>query len=269
MCRSDDGTRSVPTTLGRDADLASALESICRRRILANPPRLVVPRRPLAPRRSWGRIVGVRRACHCRLGLTLLAWFLWEWAQFAYRYYFLLPRLTLHREVRDDRKAVPVLWAESEFEVRVRIGLGVPGDLPYVVLADWVPTDGRFVDGSDEAVVALAATRPATIQYRLKCPVPGGLRFEGVRIRIADRQGFFYCRTLIPDGSTYLVLPRLTGRRGRRRGVEEDQYLSRRPACIGFKRPGGGSELLDLRDYIPGDPPKMIAWKPSARTTSS
>src|SRR5262249_22998792 len=28
---------------------------------------------------------------------------------------------------------------------------------------------------------------------------------------------------------------------------------------------GTGSELLDLRDYLPGDPPKMIAWKASAR----
>jgi len=30
-------------------------------------------------------------------------------------------------------------------------------------------------------------------------------------------------------------------------------------------RPGTGSELLDLRDYLPGDPPKTIAWKVSAR----
>src|SRR5262249_31416622 len=31
------------------------------------------------------------------------------------------------------------------------------------------------------------------------------------------------------------------------------------------RRPGSGSELLDLRDYLPGDPPKTIAWKVSAR----
>src|SRR5262249_3586646 len=30
-------------------------------------------------------------------------------------------------------------------------------------------------------------------------------------------------------------------------------------------RPGSGSALLDLRDYLPGDPPKTIAWKASAR----
>jgi hypothetical protein len=31
------------------------------------------------------------------------------------------------------------------------------------------------------------------------------------------------------------------------------------------RRPGVGNELLELRDYRPGDPPKMIAWKASAR----
>jgi len=30
-------------------------------------------------------------------------------------------------------------------------------------------------------------------------------------------------------------------------------------------RPGTSSELLDLREYLPGDPPKTIAWKLSAR----
>jgi uncharacterized protein (DUF58 family) len=37
------------------------------------------------------------------------------------------------------------------------------------------------------------------------------------------------------------------------------------PGIHRMRRPGSGSELLDLRDYRPGDPPKMIAWKPSAR----
>lgn len=198
------------------------------------------------------------------IGITLLAWFLWEWAQFAYRYYFVLPRLVLVREVRDERKAVPILWADGEFDVRVRITIDGPGDLPYAVLADWVPTDGRFVDGSDEATVTLESRQPVTIGYRLKCPVPGELIFEGVRIRIGDRQGFFYHRTLIADGSRYLVLPRLTGAEGRRRGAKKFNIFPP-PGVHRLKRPGGGSELLDLRDYIPGDPPKMIAWKPSAR----
>src|SRR5205807_7342783 len=37
------------------------------------------------------------------------------------------------------------------------------------------------------------------------------------------------------------------------------------PGINRLLRPGTGSELLDLRDYLPGDPPKTIAWKVSAR----
>src|SRR5205823_5793624 len=37
------------------------------------------------------------------------------------------------------------------------------------------------------------------------------------------------------------------------------------PGINRLPRPGSGSELLDLRDYLPGDPPKTIAWKASAR----
>jgi uncharacterized protein (DUF58 family) len=37
------------------------------------------------------------------------------------------------------------------------------------------------------------------------------------------------------------------------------------PGIHRLHRPGSGSELLDLRDYRPGDPPKTIAWKVSAR----
>ena len=37
------------------------------------------------------------------------------------------------------------------------------------------------------------------------------------------------------------------------------------PGIHRFRQPGSGSELLDLRDYLPGDPPKTIAWKVSAR----
>src|SRR5205823_4684245 len=37
------------------------------------------------------------------------------------------------------------------------------------------------------------------------------------------------------------------------------------PGMHRLLHPGSGSDLLDLRDYLPGDPPKTIAWKISAR----
>lgn len=197
------------------------------------------------------------------IGLVLLTWFFYEWASFVYRVYFVLPTLTVTREVHDQRKAVPVLWANGEFEVRLKIALR-HGDLPYVTIDDWVPFDARVLEGSDSATMIVTAQQAGSFQYLIKCIAPGELRFEGVRVRIADRQGFFYHRVHRREMIVYPVLPRLTGAEGKRRSAKRHNIFPP-PGLHRLKQPGGGTELLDLRDYLPGDPPKMIAWKPSAR----
>src|SRR5262249_13696511 len=105
---------------------------------------------------------------------------------------------------------------------------------------------------------------PVEITYTLKAPSAGILRFEGVRVRVAALHGFFYRRVFLRDPVEYLVLPPLTDDEGRQRATKRFNTLPP-PGIHRLRRPGSGSELLDLRDYRPGDPPKMIAWKPSAR----
>jgi hypothetical protein len=90
------------------------------------------------------------------------------------------------------------------------------------------------------------------------------LRFEGLKVRVADFHGFFYRRVFLREPVEFLVLPPLTDDEGRQRATKRFNTLPP-PGIHRLRRPGSGSELLDLRDYRPGDPPKMIAWKPSAR----
>ena len=110
----------------------------------------------------------------------------------------------------------------------------------------------------------LPAGEPVEIVYTLKTPSPGVLRFEGVKVRVADLHGFFYRRVFLRDPVEFLVLPPLTDDEGRQRATKRFNTLPP-PGIHRLRRPGSGSELLDLRDYRPGDPPKMIAWKASAR----
>ena len=68
----------------------------------------------------------------------------------------------------------------------------------------------------------------------------------------------------MPNVRVYRVLPVLAETRGRLSAIKRYNLLP----LLGYHRharPGTGSELLDLRDYLPGDPPKTIAWKVSAR----
>lgn len=196
-------------------------------------------------------------------GLAILSWFIYEWGCFVYQVYFVLPKVVLTREIRDDRKSVPILWANNEFDVFIR--LKVPqGTLTDVFLEDCIPFVATMLSQHAQAFTTISPQQPGEILYRIKCAAPGEIIFEGVRLRLTDRQGFFYHRRLLRETKRFPVLPRLVGAEGSQRTTKRHNIFPP-PGLHRLRQPGGGSELQDLRDYMPGDPPKMIAWKPSAR----
>jgi uncharacterized protein (DUF58 family) len=198
------------------------------------------------------------------LGLTLLGWFAYEWAMFHVRLNTTLSRLRISRRVVQGGRDVPMVWAGLAFEVRVAARSDGPVGLPLVTIDDRLPVLAQKTDGSNSEAFYLIPDEPARLGYTLKSPTPGVLRFEGVRVRFADLHGFFYHRRFLREATEYLVLPPLADDEGRQRATKRFNTLPP-PGVHRIRRPGTGSELLDLRDYRPGDPPKMIAWKPSAR----
>jgi uncharacterized protein (DUF58 family) len=198
------------------------------------------------------------------VALTLAAWFAWEWLVFSVRVRTGAPELRFDREVWDERGPVTTLWAGRTFEVRVTLyadrGLG----LPHLLAEDAVPFGVEGVGGYHAAEGALLPDRPITLRYRIRCTTAGLARFEGVRVRLADLQGLFYFAAFVRAPTVLRVLPVLPGRRGTLTSTKRINQLPP-PGVHRLRRPGSGSELLDLRDYLPGDPPKTIAWKVSAR----
>jgi uncharacterized protein (DUF58 family) len=197
------------------------------------------------------------------LGLTLLLWFAAQWLWFLVR----LPgvrRLRVEREVWDDRSAVATLWAGQTFEVRVRIFQDGWLPSPHVAAMDHLPFAVEHLDRSNYAQGVVSAKESLETAYRIRCGPAGLARFEGVRIQTADWQGFFYHVHFIHAVVVLPILPVLAPRTGQPASVKRHNLLLP-PGIHRFRRPGSGSELLDLRDYLPGDPPKTIAWKVSAR----
>jgi uncharacterized protein (DUF58 family) len=198
------------------------------------------------------------------LALTLLLWFFWEWLIFSLRVHGLASRLRMVRQVRDGRGPVDSLWAGQTFQVQVQLRLSALFPLPYVKMTDRLPFGIDEVRGDSERDGLVAADQPLEVHYHFRCPSPGWVRFEGVGVQLADLQGFFYYRKFIARPRQYRVLPPLAHVRGHGPAVKRHNMLP----LLGVhrhRRPGSGSELLDLRDYLPGDPPKTIAWKASAR----
>ncbi len=194
----------------------------------------------------------------------MLGWFLWEWLCFALRVRLLLRNLRIERQVCDDRGPVETLWAGRPFTVTARLWLPGWFGLPYAIVTDRVAFGTQRLAGECQRDGPVTAEQPLTVSYRIRCSAAGKVRFDGLALQLADLQGFFYHATFVPSLTVYRVLPPLADAEGHTAGVKRHNLLPP-PGVHRLRRPGSGSELLDLRDYLPGDPPRTIAWKASAR----
>lgn len=198
------------------------------------------------------------------LGIALLCWFLGEWLLFSLRARLTARGVTALRLITDGHAPVSALWAGRTFSVRVVVRLQGWLGLPCVAVAERVPLAVELTDGSSHTEGALRISQPLEMNYQVRCAAVGQVRFEGVRLQLADFQGFFYFSTFVPCVDVLRVLPPLVDAGGQP-ATNKRHNLLPPPGIHRLRRPGSGSELLDLRDYLPGDPPKTIAWKVSAR----
>jgi uncharacterized protein (DUF58 family) len=214
------------------------------------------------------------------LGLSLLLWFSSEWVLFSLRLRLVLPRLQVEREVSDQRGPVNTLWSGQSFQVRVVLVLPptqsglleLLWSLPHVAVHDRVPfTVERTDPGTPDELLtgpgadgAVRGDQALALEYTIRCPGIGQVRFEGVGVQLADLQGFFYHSTFLRQPVVLRVMPRLVEYDAQGATHKRSNQLPP-PGHHRLHRPGSGSELLDLRDYLPGDPPRTIAWKVSAR----
>lgn len=198
------------------------------------------------------------------LGLTLLFWFLLEWGLFTIRSLTACQKVTVTRGVEDERGPVKTLWAGRVFTVRVQLRSQSTIGQPLVEIADWLPFSAKLLSGHTHWTGQLKRGGAVELVYHIRCPNVGRVRFEGVRLCMADFQGFFQHIGFLREPKEYRVLPVLADESGRPASAKRFSLLPP-PGIHRWHRPGSGSELLDLRDYLPGDPPRTIAWRVSAR----
>jgi uncharacterized protein (DUF58 family) len=198
------------------------------------------------------------------MALTLLLWFMGEWLLFFVRRHWVTAALRVHRALGDERGAVTALWAGRSFRVRLEVRSSSRLGIPYVRIAEFVPFGARITAGETAGEGELGAAEPMVLRYTIQVPAPGRIRFEGLSVQMADFHGFFYSSSFIRREAVYRVLAPLADAQGHRPATKRSNLMPA-PGIHRHLRPGSGSELLDLRDYLPGDPPKTIAWKVSAR----
>jgi uncharacterized protein (DUF58 family) len=196
--------------------------------------------------------------------VSVLVWLFVEWALFRVRVELGLRLLSCTREVNGLRSATGTLWTDRPVQIRVSVVAKRSVYIPFLRLEDAVPENLRIVDGETISDHSLSGRGPAFFEYQASPRGSGQVRLQGVCVRVGDLQGLFSLQRFLPCDQIFRVMPTAAS-------VDTSRPTTKRinslppPGIHRLQRAGLGSELLELRQYVPGDPPKSIAWKVSAR----
>jgi len=212
-----------------------------------------------------GTVAGLmsNRSALTLLSLATTLWIMAEWAWFQWRVLRELNRIRIRRTINNQAGSTLICFAGRP--LRIVVDIDVPsGSLhPWTRLRDTVPGILSVVSGQTEYNI-VSASRSMTIQYECRSRAAGEATLPGTRIRIQDPNGFFTAERFVERRQVLRILPAANSSITVPPGVKRINGLPQH-GIHRLQRAGMGSELLELREYAPGDPPKSIAWKVSAR----
>lgn len=212
-----------------------------------------------------GFVLAILRSRHelALLSLSAMLWVFFQWLWFQIRLWFELPSLTISRTINGREQVQGVLFAGRLVDVEVRINASQRLINAHLVAEDFVPEIVKVESGD---VVGGLIVRSPELAFSWKGRVlsAGVLKFQGVRLTMSDTFGLFSVQKFLVHEQTFRIMP------GYRQAGDLQPIVKRINSLPShgihrLQRAGLGSELLELREYVPGDPPKSIAWKVSAR----
>ena len=198
------------------------------------------------------------------LNLVFVFWIGIEWFVFRYK------TINAHKVFSKVTRTIDESAADSlslslnqEYEVRLKVEF-VPQlhGLRFFV-SDLVP---KGIESNDQwpAVVDLQLQSHVEWKYLIKPMVTGQLAFTGLQVTITDKFGFFRQQKFIPHHQNLTLLPFIMQPKSTAEKVKRDN-IQLMAGHHRFRKAGISSELLGIREYQKGDPPRSIAWKATAR----
>jgi uncharacterized protein (DUF58 family) len=152
------------------------------------------------------------------------------------------------------------------------VGLGDPQEISYTMRSAWpwparVQLFDAFPSGIDASLPSAPIQLDAASEYRLSVPLRterrGRFRFGPVAWRIETPRGLLVRIIHFDVGAETVVIPSLSNVR-RFRLLALQNRLSE-AGVRALKQRGEGTSLAGLRDYVPGDDPRLLDWKATAR----
>ena len=197
------------------------------------------------------------------LSLSVVLWLMMEWLWFQWRMIREIPSLAIQRTVNNRSNSTDTCFAGRRLRISVTVRCHKGQLHPWTGIRDLIPDILTVTHGCTvERVVNTA--KQLVFQYECRPKAAGIAIIPGCRLRFQDPNGFFLCDRFISARQTLRILPDCKSRLDQKPKIIRLSSLPQQ-GMHRMHRAGTGSELLDLREYVPGDPPKSIAWKVSAR----
>ncbi len=188
------------------------------------------------------------------LSLIVLVYLYVCWLLFFVQEQLIAARLKCQRTINGNSGAT-TLWADRVANIELRLGLGGFRLPAYFQAMDLMPDIFQLETGSN-AIFTLQGKKELRLDYTVRCLSAGKIRFAGIRYRLQDAQGFFVSERTVFGGMELKILPSYESVRDARPTVKRLNSLPQH-GIHQLARAGVGSELLELREYQPGDPPNQ------------
>ncbi len=151
---------------------------------------------------------------------------------------------------------------DAPFEIRCYIRHRGSVGLWLSELRPIVPGGAKILEGSG-SILRLTGRARTEFGFRLVAPAAGRVVLHGLAVSLRGPLSLFEVPLYFPNPLTIKVLPRAARHRALRHRAASAGSDRSGPTVL--RRRGGGTELYELRELVPGDPFKSIAWKASAR----
>ena len=199
------------------------------------------------------------------LSLSLLVWIWIEWLSFQRFRMFSQPILAgCSRTIDGQSDERVTMVADRQIVVRLAGKLSSTSRGYRFLIHDTIPDTFQVTNGKPFVVIDSGVGSEFDLEYVATTAICGKVSFPGIRVEASDYWGFFRCEHFIPISQEPTVLPYLI-RPQTTVSVLKHNNLQRHIGHHRHLSAGLSSELLGIRDYRIGDPPRTIAWKPTAR----
>jgi uncharacterized protein (DUF58 family) len=165
-------------------------------------------------------------------------------------------------KVRLSHQIVPSdSFGDEDILVRIEILNETNGKLGNVEVHESIPDTIKLEKGAARIRTQLKLPEKLEVQLGFPSPIRGHYPVGPVVLRARDPFGLYLVETKA-DTEVLSIMPRPE----RIRGAElRPRHLGPWPGIIPARVLGPGTEFYSMRGYVPGDDPKRINWKASAR----